>query len=258
QELLLSSMFEASAEELLNSSEVVAINFPDFQPTASFQNRTLTVNIPAHLIQAALSETLRANEGRIKSTEFQRIDLSNMRATLRSDGIRVSGNWRFQFRERLVRNPVTGRWTHTPWTPVDGDFHQDFNIRLSNGRLIAETNGQPYVSSSRWYGVIVDEVVHHLRVRKNVKQQLDDQLTSFNGYDIQGLLAEYGANTAASQLGINRRDVTNFISSNVGSINASFNSSRLTVSIPPNTIAKSIYFPGKPVYTYGTSVETQR
>ena len=213
------------------TNNATAITIPNFSPSANFRNGTLTVEIPTALIQAGLSETLRANEGEIKSTEFNKIFLSNMRATLVNGGIRVSGNWKFHHRERLGRNPFTGRTTHTPWVIVEGTFYQDFNLSVANGQLRASTNGRPDVSSSAWYGVIVDEIIHHMQVRQNVKDQLDAQLSSFNGLNLQRMLIDYGANTTANQLGVNQNQVSSFINSNVGRINANFNSSRLAISL---------------------------
>lgn len=242
--LVSANIIEIPSIKMTNNA--TAITIPNFSPSANFLNGTLTVEIPAALIQAGLSETLRANEGEIKSTEFNKIFLSNMRATLVNGGIRVSGNWKFHHRERLIRNPLSGGWSHTPWVIEEGTFYQDFNLSVANGQLRASTNGRPDVSSSAWYGVIVDEIINHMEVRQNVKDQLDAQLSSFNGLNLQRMLIDYGANTAANQLGVNQNQVSSFINSNVGGINANFNSSRLAISLS----IPSLQTPTSPEYFF--------
>lgn len=227
--LMSANMIEIPFINIKNNA--TAITIPNFSPSANFRNGTLTVEIPAPLIQAGLSEVLRANEGEIKSTEFQKVKLSNMRATLTNGGIRVLGDWTFSVRERIAKNPFTGKWNHTPWVTEKGTFHQDFNLSVVNGQLRASTNGRPNVSSSAWYGVIIDEIIHHLDVRNNVKNQLDAQLSSFNGLNLQGMLVQYGASTATSQLGVDQNQVSSFINSNVGGIDGNFNGIRLAISL---------------------------
>ncbi|WP_373479198.1 hypothetical protein [Geminocystis sp.] len=228
--LMSANMIEIPSIKIKNNN-AIAITIPNFSPSANFKDSTLTVEIPAALIQAGLSEVLRANEGEIKSTEFQKVRLVNMRATLTNRGVRVSGNWRISVRERITKNPLTGNWSHTPWVNEQGNFHQDFNLSVVNGQLRVSTNGRPNVNSSAWYGVIIDEVIHYLEVRKNVKNLLDEQLSRFNGLNLQEMLVKYGANTAANQLGVDQNQVSSFINSNVGGINGNFNSSRLTISL---------------------------
>ena len=223
--------FSKMAYAVGQSPTMISVNIPNFEPSANYRNGVLNINIPATLLQGALSEALRANEGRIKDTEFQRLELKNMRTTLRNGGIRINGNWHFEARERTFCNPLNGSCSHTPWAGLDGHFHQDFNISVNNGRLLAETSGRPHVSSSRWYGIIVEEVVHHMGARGDIKRDLDQELANFNGLDLQGLLINYGANAVASQFGVNPGTIRNFINSHVGDINASVQSSGLTISL---------------------------
>jgi hypothetical protein len=234
-----------------DSSQLVAVTIPNFRPGATYNNGTLEVSIPQALLAGAIDQILRANEGRIKDTEFQKVDIRNMRFSLVQErfdpcgnrpncipsgtertesGFRVEGQWQFQFRERLVRNPFTGNWTHTPWTSVSGSFSQPLYFRVNNSRLDLQPGGLT-LRGDRWYADAVAPIATLFGVQGQIKENLRNAIQDINGMDLRQILIEYGSSEVENRAGIGRQVVSQLIDQNLGGIGAQVSGGNLVVSI---------------------------
>lgn len=169
-----------------SSAEVVALNLPNFQPKASFNNEVLQVSIPVSLLEGPMNNILRANEGRYKDTSFQRMDVSGMRVAFENGGFTVNGNWQFQAREYL--GSVFGNKKYTPWASVSGSFSQGFNVRVNNGVLVAQAGKTSVRGANKWYGDIVDALISRLGVNGAANKQVNQNLQRINSMNVQQLL----------------------------------------------------------------------
>jgi hypothetical protein len=231
--------------------EEIAINIPNFSPSSSFANGVLEVVLPQALLAGPINEVLRANEGRIKATEFQLVDISNMRFSLieedidrcgnrpncllnrgpRSSGFRVEGEWRFQFRERAVYNPFAGHWSHTPWTSVSGTFSQPFYFSVSNSALSLQPGGIT-IRGSRWYADAVASIAGIFDVHGSVMQSLRNGLQDINGLNLRQLLVQYGSSAVERVIPYvtSEGSVRSFIEQSVGDIGVRVSEGTLRIS----------------------------
>jgi hypothetical protein len=244
------------------SSQLVAITIPNFRPSATYSNNTLEISIPQAVIAGPIEQILRANEGRIKETEFQRIDIRNMRfswvrepfdpcgnkpncitsskrRTENVSGLRVAGEWQFQFRERLVRNPFTGKWTHTPWNSVSGSFSQPLYFQVNDSRLALQPGGLT-LKGERIYKEAVAPIAGIFGVQGQIKENLRNAIQDINGMDLRQMLIEYGSQQSANQLGVNQEAVNQLISQNLGTIGARVSEGNLdlvvSVALPQSVL----------------------
>jgi hypothetical protein len=211
-------------------SELTALNVPNFQPTASFTNGVLQVSIPTAFLEGPVNEILRANEGRKKDTEFNKIDINKMRLDFKEGGFAVDGDWRVQHRERIAKNPFTKRWTHTSWVSVSGSFTQYFDVSVNNRRLNIRATKTDIRGADRWYGSLVSEIAPMLGVNGQVTNSINEQLQEINGMDVLQLMIQYGSIEAAKALGIEQNAVNQLLNESVSSLNAALSGDRLIIS----------------------------
>lgn len=211
------------------SSELVAINLPNFQPRASFNNGVLQVAIPVSLLEGSINDILRANEGRYKETDFQRMNVSSMRVAFADGGFTINGNWQFQAREYL--GSVFGRKKYTPWASISGSFSQGFNVRVNNGVLVAQAGKTNIRGANKWYEDILDAVISRMGVNGAVNKQVNQSLQRINGMNVQQLLVSTGSAQVAQALGINQEEATRLINARVGGINANIAGGNLNLTV---------------------------
>jgi len=207
----------------------LAFNFPNFQPQAVVSGNTLQVSIPVSLLEGPINDILRANEGRYKDTDFQKMDVSNMRVSFGNGGFTVNGNWRFQAREYL--GSTFGKKHYSPWVSVSGSFAQGFNVRVNSGKLIAEAGKTDIRGADKWYGEIVNALIARMKVNGQVNQQINQGLQSINGMNVQQLLVNAGSAQVAQALGITNSAASQLINSRVGGINANISGGRLQIAV---------------------------
>lgn len=213
----------------LPPSEQIALNLPNFQPRASFSNGVLQIAIPVSLLEGPINDILRANEGRYKDTDFQRMDVSGMRVAFADGGFTVNGNWRFQAREYL--GSVFGKKKYTPWTSISGSFSQGFNVRVNNGVLVAQAGKTNIRGANKWYGDILDAVISRFGVNGAANKRVNQNLQRINGMNVQQLLVSAGSDSAAQALGISRDEAIRLINARVGGANASISGGNLNVAV---------------------------
>ncbi|MGG6269139.1 hypothetical protein ACQ4M3_25700 [Leptolyngbya sp. AN03gr2] len=224
----LSQTLEKSNQSI-PSSERIALNLPNFQPKASFSNGVLQVAIPVSLLEGPFNDILRANEGRYKDTDFQRMDVSSMRVSFADGGFTVNGNWQFQAREYL--GSVFGRKRYTSWTSISGSFSQGFNVRVNNGVLVAQAGKTNIRGANKWYGDILNAVISRVGVNGTVNKQVNQNLQRINGMNVQQLLVSAGSDQAAQALGISRDEAIRLINARVGGANAGISGGNLNLTV---------------------------
>jgi hypothetical protein len=211
---------------------IVAINVPNLEQTVSLSNGVLQIRIPTAYLEGVVNETLRQNGGRVKETEFQKLDLSNMRSSFTEGGLVVDGNFRFQVRERIAKNPFTGRWTHSPWMSVSGTFTQPFNVSVNNKKLNIQATGRANIqgAGNKWYGAIRDDVARWFAGQGKATQEVNKKLSSVNGMNVAGLLSHYGSREAAMALGVAQNVVIRQINQSIN-LNAWITRGQLVLSV---------------------------
>ncbi|MEH2246750.1 hypothetical protein [Nostoc sp.] len=91
--LQLVSASQIKIEEQYKNSQLVTINIPNFKPEARWDKRgTIDLIIHQAMLAAPIDQILRANEGRMKDTKFQKFDVSNMRFSLVEERLDQCGN----------------------------------------------------------------------------------------------------------------------------------------------------------------------
>lgn len=237
---------QTAGRKSINPS-VVAITIPNFRPSATYTNGQLNVSIPQALLAAGIDQVLRANEGRVKDTEFQKVDISNMRFSLvrepydpcgnrpnclpsdrpMTNGLRVDGRFQFQFREKI--GCAFGKCHYTPWSSISGNFSQPLYFRVANSRLDLNPGGLT-LRGDRWYADAVAPIANLFGVQGQIRENLRRTIQDFNGMDLRQVLIEYGSQQVANQLGVNQSTVNGLI--NVGNIGAVVSEGSLIVSVP--------------------------
>ena len=219
----------SSLQDSKVTSQQLSFNFPNFQPQAVVSGNTLQVSIPVSLFEGPINDILRANEGNYKDTAFQKLDVSNMKVSFDTGGLTINGNWRFQAREYL--GSFLGKKKYTPWTSVSGSLTQKFNVKVSNGRLLAEAGKTDIRGADKWYGDIVNAVVSRMGVNGNVHQRVNQGLQTINGMNVQELLVKAGSAQVSQALGISPSAASQLINSRVGGINAGISGGRLQFAV---------------------------
>jgi hypothetical protein len=242
----------AKAQQVSQSNEnirLVALNIPNFNPSARYNNGTLEVILPQALLAAGIDQVLRANEERIKDTKFQKIDVRNRRFSLIQEeydfcgnrpncipsasqslrsGFRVTGDWQFQFRELI--GCAFGKCHYTSWVSVSGSFSQPLYFRVNNSRLDLQPGGIT-IRGERWYADAVAPIAGIFDIHGSVKENLRGAIQDFNGMDLRQILIEHGSQEIANQIRVDRHIVSQLISQNVGGINAKVASESLVISL---------------------------
>ncbi len=233
------------------NTQLVAINIPNFSPIAKYSNGVLQVSIPQALLASGIDQVLRANEGRVKDTEFQKIDVRNMRFSLVQErfdacgnrpncidsvsgsgrlesGFRVDGDWQFQFREKI--GCAFGKCHYTDYISVSGSFSQPLYFRISNSRLDLQPGGIT-IRGERWYADAVSPIAGIFDVHGSIKENLRGAIQDINGMDLRQVLIDYGSREVVNQVGIDQQVVSQLISQNVGNISAQVSEGNLVVSV---------------------------
>lgn len=192
--------------------QMIALNIPNFKPGVRYRGGLAELTIPQALLASPIDQILRANEGRMKDTEFQKVDVSNMRFSLVeepldqcgsrpncipsnrsiSSGIRVTGQWQFQFREKI--GCAFKKCHYTRWSSVSGTFSQPLYFSVSNSILNLQAGGLTIrgerflVDATNWVAGLFD-------VHGSVRQGLSKQIQDFNGMNLRQLLIRYGRGT---------------------------------------------------------------
>jgi hypothetical protein len=229
--ILLESSFGKSISlpttSISSKQSQIAFDFPNFQPLVNLHDGFIEVSIPVSLFEGPINDILRANEGRYKDTDFNRLDVNNMRVLFANGGFNIGGNWRFQHREYLGK--IFGRKKYTPWVSVSGSFTQTFNMSVKNGSLSASAGRTDIRGADKWYGSIVNALISKLGINGKVNVQINQGLQQINGMNVQQLLIQASSVKLASALGISQNEAIEMINSHAGSINCSILNGRLII-----------------------------
>ncbi len=215
-----------------------------------YSRGVLTVGIPESIIQGALSPLLRSFERRVKDTEFQKLDLSNLRVSLIKEpfdacgnqfncvevsnrkytifsGIRINGSFQLHLRERLWPNLLSGGWTHTPWVSVSGTFSQPIYFGLTedyNSNLWTSVGGLTG-HGSRWYTDILPSIASLMGAQSDLEYGVRDALKDYDGLSLRRMIIDFADTEILKQLnlpiGVHSDEVADIIERSLGTLSLS-------------------------------------
>jgi len=118
----------------------------------------LETGIPESYIVNPINTYIRKYEGRLRDTETEIIDVTNLVFLLREGGFTLKGDVQVGFRKLLSEAPLLGK-IYTPSVKVDGSFVEELEVNVVNGKLNV-SHSQLYLSTSDiWYKKLFDEFV---------------------------------------------------------------------------------------------------
>lgn len=212
------------------------MNPDNFIKDAKFKDNVFSATIPTHKLDLILGtqQLLKDSQGRQRDTQYNKIDISNLRGCYINTGYRIEGDWKFQHRELILNNPILNKKHYTPWSEDTGTFYQEISIRVSNGIAIVN-NGKVEVKR-RHQGIIRDLIGDFLvygenNFRDKFVEKLKNKVQSLNGQSIADKLIENGVQTLiASQIPlINESQVIGFIKFASTNIDGEFNPTGLRI-----------------------------
>ncbi|MDV3002749.1 MAG: hypothetical protein N5P05_004404 (plasmid) [Chroococcopsis gigantea SAG 12.99] len=208
----------------------VSTSLGDHTPELRYDGTTLTINFPIGALKVLIQEQIQQYNACHKRTEFQIIDLCGLRIDIGHNTARISGDWRFRFRERLFSNPLSGGMVHTDWVSMSGWLYQDFDIYVRNSILTVNPTRNE-ISSSDWYGFLVDCFVSLFDGNGKLRSAIIRGLREINSTNLTELLMGYKHQIMA-QTGFNEAQVHRLLTSSE-SLNADITPESLIVRINP-------------------------
>ncbi|MBU7585130.1 MAG: hypothetical protein KAF91_19940 [Nostoc sp. TH1S01] len=150
--------------------------------------------IPAQCLDSKLEIILKNKEGRQRDTEFNKVDISNLRGNFINGGYRIEGNWKLSHRELIAK--TFGKKHYTPWSVDDGNFSQEVWLSIDNGNLIVnpgknnvKRNGQGFIRD-----LIGDLIVYGKdNFRDQFVAELRSEIQKYNGDNIAQILIKANA-----------------------------------------------------------------
>ncbi len=217
----------------VKKSDLMAFSVPHFSPLASLDSGILYLYIPEALIEAAINEVLRRNEGSLKDTRREKASLSNLRVDLVNNGFKVSGDWKIRqrFVECAVVNPITGDCIQEgSWVSDSGRFTADFRAWIYQGILKVE--GEDVEATGEIWSEQATELIFHKFFQGGVAEQIQANLQTINGLSLKELIADYGSQTVASLLEISQNQARREINKHASSLRGNIASNGLRLSVP--------------------------
>jgi hypothetical protein len=185
----------------------------------------------AHFINPQLAQY---NGNFLKDTDFNKAGMQNLRFELVREpfdvcgskvncilgtgnrpikgGMRVYGDWYFNHRELIGKNPFTGKKHFTPWIEVRGSAELPIYFEVNNGEL-SVSSGYPTVQGSNSFGDILSLLVNWVpKIRDNVQEAVN-QLKL--GKDFKPIVIDQAATYLANQRVIDQNTAKQIISQNL-------------------------------------------
>ncbi|MDZ8104461.1 MAG: hypothetical protein RM338_02390 [Nostoc sp. DedQUE12a] len=150
--------------------------------------------IPSECLDSMLKNILDEKQGRKKDTEFNKVDISNLRGTFINGGYRIEGNWKLYHRKLIAK--TFGKKHYTPWSEDDGNFYQEILLSIDGGNLIVNPGKNNVSRNSQ--GLIRD-IIGDLIIygKDNFRDQFVDEIKKemqkLNGKNITQILIEKNA-----------------------------------------------------------------
>jgi len=193
--------------------------------------------IPPNCLEQTLhiSELLQQNQGRVKDTDFQKVDISNLVGSFINDGYKVNGNWKLQIREVILINRDNNKVHYTPWTDDTGSFSQEISIRIDNGTIFVQATNHSLNRDKQ--GLIRDLLGDFLvygkgNFRDKLVTQVRDGLNALNGATIADMLIENGAaKQLTTKVPINEQQAITLINAASKRMNARISPKGLDISL---------------------------
>lgn len=205
-----------------NEQKAVAVSIKGYVPRVELEGNVAKLIIPQNLMQAGLREALKINEQRLKDTEFNRFTLKGTDCKVVGDKLQVSGVLQVEHRERIGKNPFTGKVYHSPWVSASGRITQLFSVQVRDNQTRVSNIGNPKIEGleGRWYAELISLAGRY--VGPQLTPKVTQALSNFNGLDVRQFAIDYGTTPIASRLGVNEGAVKAALAQNIGPINAGF------------------------------------
>ena len=164
------------------------------------------IGFPESYLISQVLPLLQQEGGRVKDTDFNKIDVNINSLDFIDGGIAVFGDVRLQHRELLWEDRWTGKH-YTDWISVSGSFRVAVNISVNDEVLQVTYRDHQLNFGSAWYSTIADVLVELLfkdRIVKKIKSVFSD----FNGMNIRQLFDKFGTQSLKQKLAENGIDST--------------------------------------------------
>jgi hypothetical protein len=195
---------------------------------SSYSNGTLALVLDLSSLRSEVLKELKTLEGRIKDTEFNRIDVHSLDVKFLNGGAVVKGRWRVNHRERIFYNFFAGHWAHSPWICVAGYFEQYFELSIVKGVLKVQPT-KNRISTGNWYAFFVDLLVSWTNANGALRNAIKNGLRNVNGANLTNTLMGFKAEIA-KKTGLTIKQVEHIVKS-TNTLNATLMSNSINVSI---------------------------
>ncbi|MBD2492386.1 hypothetical protein [Aulosira sp. FACHB-615] len=191
--------------------------------------------IPAQCLDSMLHtrDLLINNQGRKKDTEFNKVDISNLRGSFINGGYRIEGNWRLYHRELIAK--TFGKKHYTPWSIDDGSFSQEVLLSINNGNLIVNPGKNNLKRNNQGFirDVIGDLIIYKKgNFRDKFVDQMRSEIQKLNGQNLAQMLIKQNAHQFISnKTRVSQKNAIALINNASGRIDGKINQQGLRVSL---------------------------
>ena len=207
----------------------------DFDMNVGSRGWLFSATIPSQCLDSMLhtKEILAKNQGRQKDTEFNKVDISNLRGNFINGGYRIEGNWKVYHRELIAK--TFGKKHYTPWSEDDGSFYQDILLGIDSGNLIVNAGKNNIRRNSQ--GLIRDAIGDFIiygegNFRDKFIDEIKNEIQKLNGQNIAQMLINKNAHQYISKrTKISEKSAIALINNASGRINGQISNQGLRISL---------------------------
>lgn len=212
---------------------------------ALVDKQTLGMTVPSHLVRDKLIPELKANEGEIYSTDFNRVRIENLDLQIQEGAVRLTGSFSASHRELLMVNPLTGKRHYIPWVQVSGNIGVTFSMGITENKIVIEPHHPDIQLNGHLARLLVDIVESFSRttLSDSARSSLVDLLSDHNNKDLTELLRGryfaqiYSLVPKRDGLQISEQNLRDMLNSNyvMFNLNVNTHSLELTARLSPET-----------------------
>lgn len=165
------------------------------------ENGNIEVGVPEGYLSEPINNHIRKYEGRIRDTDLEKVDLTNLKFSLAEGAFVVKGDVEVQFKKLLSEAPIVGA-VYTPWITINGSFIEELTVKIVNGKLNVSHSELALSTNDSGYKKLFDNFVLPY-LEKEVVKLINEQLSNFNDLSIEELAWKYGQAKLKEKLGDN-------------------------------------------------------
>lgn len=179
--------------------KIPQLELPNFELAFAFNNRVMEIGIPESYLAQGINLILSKYEGRTRDTGSEKIDITDLKFLCKEGGSAVEGNVQVQVRKLLGEAPVIGAM-YSPWVTITSSFVEDLAINVVNGKLNVSHSQLHLSTTNSWHKKLFNEFVLPY-LEKEVVKRINEQLSNFNGMELEELVLKYGKAKLNQKLG---------------------------------------------------------